>query len=217
MRFPGSRLSSLPNSRCGSGRCMRWGRRVSVRKGEFLAIVGPSGCGKSTLLNLVAGTLKPSGGSVRYKGGPVERINTDVGYITQKIIACRGGPSRAMCACRWNSAACRREKSGRHVKAALAQVGLTGFERSYPRQLSGGMLQRVSIARTLAYEPNVYLMDEPFGSLDAQLRMAHAWRDHAAVARDRGNLRLRDARSAGGDHARRPRGGDVAPPTAGSR
>jgi NitT/TauT family transport system ATP-binding protein len=144
---------------------------LGVRRGEFLAIVGPSGCGKSTLLNLIAGTLRPSRGEVFFEGARVEGVNRNVGYITQKNhclpwrtvegnvrlpLEFRGVPRGDMAA---------------KVTGALKQVGLTGFEQSYPRQLSGGMLQRLSIARTLAYAPATYLMDEPFGSLDAQLRL----------------------------------------------
>ena len=144
---------------------------LQVRKSEFLAIVGPSGCGKSTLLNMVAGMLRPAEGAVRYDGAIVDGPNSDVGYITQKNyclpwrtvernvrlpLEFRGVPAAEI---------------GPRVRQAIRQVGLAGFEQAYPRQLSGGMLQRVMIARTLAYAPQTYLMDEPFGSLDAQLRM----------------------------------------------
>jgi NitT/TauT family transport system ATP-binding protein len=144
---------------------------LQVRKGEFLVIVGPSGCGKSTLLNMVAGTLRPSSGSVSYAGVQVGGANRDVGYITQKNYCL---PWRTVEAnvrlpleFRGVSGAELQERAAR----AIARVGLAGFEKAYPRQLSGGMLQRVMIARTLAYEPHTYLMDEPFGSLDAQLRL----------------------------------------------
>jgi sulfonate transport system ATP-binding protein len=144
---------------------------LEVRQGEFLVIIGPSGCGKSTLLNMVAGTLRPSSGSVTYAGAPVEGANRDVGYITQKNYCL---PWRTVEAnvrlpleFRKMPAAEIKERAAR----AIAQVGLSGFEKAYPRQLSGGMLQRVMIARTLAYAPHTYLMDEPFGSLDAQLRL----------------------------------------------
>ncbi|MDQ6433188.1 ABC transporter ATP-binding protein [Mesorhizobium sp. LHD-90] len=143
---------------------------LDVRHGEFLAIVGPSGCGKSTLLNLVAGTLVPSSGAVAYKGNGVAGINHDVGYVTQKNYCLPWrtveGNVRLPLEFRNVPPADAREQ----VRDALAMVGLLGFEKAYPKQLSGGMQQRVAIARTLAYRPSVYLMDEPFGSLDAQLR-----------------------------------------------
>lgn len=144
---------------------------LEIRKGEFLAIVGPSGCGKSTLLNMVAGTLTPSSGTVTYKGAVIEGINSDVGYITQKNYLLPWRTVEANVRLPLEFRGLEAAKATARVQAALRQVGLTGFEKAYPRQLSGGMLQRVMIARTLAYEPHTYLMDEPFGSLDAQLRM----------------------------------------------
>jgi NitT/TauT family transport system ATP-binding protein len=144
---------------------------LQVRKGEFLVIIGPSGCGKSTLLNMVAGTRPPSSGSVTYAGKPVGGANADVGYITQKNYCL---PWRTVEANVRLPLEFRNKPAGEikeRVARAIKQVGLSGFERAYPRQLSGGMLQRVMIARTLAYEPHTYLMDEPFGSLDAQLRL----------------------------------------------
>lgn len=144
---------------------------LSVRKGEFLAIVGPSGCGKSTLLNLVAGTLSPSSGTVRHKNNPVNGPNRDVGYITQKNYCLPWRTVEGNVRLPLELRGFSRSETGDRVAKAIRQVGLSGFEKSYPRQLSGGMLQRVMIARTLAYEPTTYLMDEPFGSLDAQLRM----------------------------------------------
>jgi len=144
---------------------------LQVREGEFLAIVGPSGCGKSTLLNMIAGTLRPSSGSVRYKGRAVDGINCDVGYITQKNYCLPWRTVEANVGLPLEFRGMSRADIAERVRRVLAQVHLTGFEKAYPRQLSGGMLQRVMIARTLAYEPDVYLMDEPFGSLDAQLRM----------------------------------------------
>jgi NitT/TauT family transport system ATP-binding protein len=144
---------------------------LSVRKGEFLAIVGPSGCGKSTLLNMIAGTLAPASGAVRYKGQPVDGINRDVGYITQKNYCLPWRTVEANVRLPLEFRGVAKSEIASRVSHALRQVGLVGFEKAYPKQLSGGMLQRVMIARTLAYAPDIYLMDEPFGSLDAQLRM----------------------------------------------
>jgi NitT/TauT family transport system ATP-binding protein len=144
---------------------------LEVRKGEFLAIVGPSGCGKSTLLNMVAGALAPSSGVVSYNGAPVSAINRDVGYITQKNHLLPWRTVEANVRLPLEFRGMEKAQAAARVKESLHRVGLAGFEKAYPRQLSGGMLQRVQIARTLAYAPNTYLMDEPFGSLDAQLRM----------------------------------------------
>ncbi len=136
---------------------------------------------------MVAGTLRPSSGAVTYQGEPVTGANRDVGYITQKnyCLPWRTVEANVRLPLEFRHVP-RAEIAGR-VQRALTQVGLAGFEKAYPRQLSGGMLQRVMIARTLAYEPHTYLMDEPFGSLDAQLRMRmhgellKLWQDTGAI------------------------------------
>lgn len=143
----------------------------SVRRGEFLAIVGPSGCGKSTILNMIAGTLRPAEGEVRYKGKAVDALNPDVGYITQKNFCLPWRTVEANIRLPLEFRKYPKTEITTRVLKAIEQVGLKGFENAYPKQLSGGMLQRVMIARTLAYSPDIYLMDEPFGSLDAQLRL----------------------------------------------
>jgi NitT/TauT family transport system ATP-binding protein len=144
---------------------------LTVRTGEFLAVVGPSGCGKSTLLNMAAGLLAPSAGQVFYRGAPVARPNTDVGYLTQRdtLLPWRTVEDNVAIALELRG----QSRAERHAAAHgwLARMGLAGFEKSYPAQLSGGMRRRVSLARTLAYEPETILMDEPFGALDAQLRL----------------------------------------------
>jgi len=160
---------------------------LTVGRGEFLAIVGPSGCGKSTLLNMVAGTLRPSEGSVRYKGREVEQINHDVGYITQKNYCLPWRTVEANVRLALEFRRMPEDEIRQRVAEAIRKVGLNGFEKAYPKQLSGGMLQRVMIARTLAYGPDIYLMDEPFGSLDAQLRtrmhgeLLKLWQDTGAT------------------------------------
>lgn len=143
---------------------------LKVRAGEFVAIIGPSGCGKSTLLNLVSGTLKPSEGEVYHHGVKVEGPNRNVGYITQKNYCLPWLTVKENILLPLEFRNFPKQDRGRHVEQAIVQVGLRGFENAYPRQLSGGMLQRVMIARTLVYAPQTYLMDEPFGSLDALLR-----------------------------------------------
>lgn len=138
---------------------------------EFLTIVGPSGCGKSTLMNLIVGLFPASSGEILYRGQRHAGVNRAIGYVTQADnlypwrtlrkniefpLELRGMPARQ-----------RRERS-QHL---IHRVGLAGFEDSYPHELSGGMRQRANIIRTLAYEPEVILMDEPFGPLDAQTRL----------------------------------------------
>jgi ABC-type nitrate/sulfonate/bicarbonate transport system ATPase subunit len=143
----------------------------SIAHNEFAAILGPSGCGKSTLLNMVAGFDRPSGGQVRVNGASVEAPDPSRGVVFQEAALfpwytvwdnVSFGP-RTMGV----PAAQYRPK----VEAYLDQVGLRGFEHHYPAELSGGMKQRVGIARVLVMEPEVLLMDEPFGSLDAQTRL----------------------------------------------
>ncbi len=152
---------------------------LSVRRGEFLAIVGPSGCGKSTLLNMLAGTLMPASGEVLYKGKQVAAINHDVGYITQKNFCLPWRTVEANVRLPLEFRRVGKAEIDQRVAHVIEKVGLSGFEKAYPKQLSGGMLQRVMIARTLAYAPDIYMMDEPFGSLDAQLRT----KMHAEVLR----------------------------------
>jgi NitT/TauT family transport system ATP-binding protein len=142
-----------------------------VRRGEFVSVLGPSGCGKSTLLNMTAGLLRPTTGVVKFGGDPVSAVNTRVGYVTQQETLF---PWRNV----WKNVAFplqvqKRDRAeiAERVDKALELVGLEGFERHYPDELSGGMRRRVSLARTIVYEPETILMDEPFGALDAQLRL----------------------------------------------
>jgi NitT/TauT family transport system ATP-binding protein len=142
-----------------------------VPPGTITTVVGPSGCGKTTLLRLASGLLRASSGSVMCNGLLVNGLNTSVGYVTQDSnlfpwLTALGNVEFPL-AVRGVTQQDRREKA-RHW---LRLVGLEGFEDYYPSQLSGGMQKRVSIARTLIYEPSVVLLDEPFGALDAQTRM----------------------------------------------
>src|SRR3984893_10211068 len=143
---------------------------VSVERGEFIALVGPSGCGKTTFLRIVAGLEPASSGKVELDGRAVTKPGGDRGFVfqTDNLL-----PWRTVFA----NAIIGREVAGR-VGAAerrrtmelLKLVGLEGFEHYHPRQLSGGMRQRVNLARALAIDPETLLMDEPFSSLDAQTR-----------------------------------------------
>ena len=144
---------------------------LSIARGEFCAIVGPSGCGKSTLLNLVSGLARPTKGTVTYQGQPITSVLTDVGYITQKDNLL---PWRTVEGNIWLPLEIRGDRArdrNQTVRRLVELVGLKGFEKHFPRELSGGMRKRVALARTLAYDPKVLLMDEPFGALDAQLKM----------------------------------------------
>jgi ABC-type nitrate/sulfonate/bicarbonate transport system ATPase subunit len=141
-----------------------------VHRNEFIALLGPSGCGKSTLLNMVAGFERPTRGRVIASGVPVEAPGPGRAVVFQEpalfpwytvLDNVTFGP-------RIQHVEPRRYRAS--AAAILEQVGLTGFESHYPAELSGGMKQRVGLARVLIMEPEVMLMDEPFGSLDAQTR-----------------------------------------------
>lgn len=148
------------------------GLNLSLRDGEFVAIVGPSGSGKSTMLNLLAGLDHPSAGAVMCQGQRIDGVNTGIGYLTQHDCLL---PWRTVA----DNIAVPLEIRGlapslrtAQVRDMIAQVGLEGFEKHYPSQLSGGMRKRAMLARTLIYDPPILLMDEPFGPLDAQLKLA---------------------------------------------
>lgn len=145
----------------------------AVRREEFVALVGPSGCGKSTVLNLIAGLLKPTEGQVFYDGKPVEGVNRRVGYITQKdtVLPWRTTAENVRIAFELKCRAAERGNAAARTAQMIELVGLKGFEQHFPSELSGGMRKRVALARTLIYEPETLLMDEPFGALDAQLKL----------------------------------------------
>ncbi|GGF46276.1 mannosyltransferase [Marmoricola endophyticus] len=143
---------------------------LEVEEGTFVSVLGRSGCGKSTMLNLLAGLTTPSAGEVRYQGRVLRGPQTDIGYLTQSDtlmpwrdvqrnvempMELQGTPAK------------ERTEAARDL---IDRVGLAGFEHHYPRELSGGMRRRASLARMLAGRPSTLLMDEPFGALDAQLR-----------------------------------------------
>jgi NitT/TauT family transport system ATP-binding protein len=164
------------------------GVNFEVEEGEFLAIIGASGCGKSTLLRIIDGLLPPTRGQVLLHGRAVDSPGPDRGVVFQQSnllpwrtvlrnvefgLECQGVGTRE-----------RRERARGYVE----MVGLAGFERYYPGQLSGGMQQRVGLARAFATEPEILLLDEPFGALDAQTRvllqgeLERIWSEHRRTA-----------------------------------
>ncbi len=147
---------------------------LEVREGEFLVIIGPSGCGKTTLLNCVAGLVTPTSGEVLMDGKRVEGPGPDRAVVFQEyaLFPWRSVWSNIQfgleLACARKS--CSKDEAKRRIADAIRLVGLEGFERHLPFQLSGGMRQRVGLARALVVEPETLLMDEPFGAIDAMTR-----------------------------------------------
>ena len=143
---------------------------LDVRAGEFLVIVGPSGCGKSTLLDLLGGLSEISTGRILVDGKPVTGPGLDRGIVFQQyaLLPWRTAQGNVEFGLEAKGAG-RRERADK-AREYLELVGLTGFQDRYPHELSGGMKQRVAIARSLAFDPDVLLMDEPFAALDAQTR-----------------------------------------------
>ena len=144
-----------------------------VRQGEFVALLGPSGCGKSTILNMVAGLLPKSAGSIRIDADDVEQghVNRKVGYVFQRDTVFPWRTVEANIGYGLEIAGLPRQQRRDKVESAIETAGLTGFGRSFPRMLSGGMRQRVALMRTLIMEPEILLMDEPFGALDTHTKL----------------------------------------------
>jgi len=138
-----------------------------IQEGEFIALVGPSGCGKSTLLRLLTGLIPPTEGDIRYKGKQLDAVNLESAMVFQSFglfpwLSVQENIELGLEA-RGLSESTRRERAIQFID----KVGLDGFEEAYPRELSGGMKQRVGLARALAVEPKLLCMDEPFSALDA--------------------------------------------------
>ncbi|MEQ1650009.1 MAG: ABC transporter ATP-binding protein [Hyphomicrobiaceae bacterium] len=144
-----------------------------VRQGEFVALLGPSGCGKSTILNMVAGLLPRTGGDIRIDQDAVTlgQVNRKVGYVFQRDTVFPWRTVEANIGYGLEIAGVAKAQRGPKVEQAITKAGLTGFGKSFPRMLSGGMRQRVALMRTLIMEPEILLMDEPFGALDTHTKL----------------------------------------------
>jgi NitT/TauT family transport system ATP-binding protein len=144
---------------------------LEVKQGEFVTLVGPSGCGKSTLLNMSAGMFAPTEGTMHYRGQTFKALNHLVGYMTQQDYLLPWRSITDNIALPLEIKGMSRRLRDERVAELITLVGLGGFERYYPSQVSGGMRKRCALARLLAYDPETLLMDEPFGALDAQMRL----------------------------------------------
>ncbi|TKT93322.1 ABC transporter ATP-binding protein [Dyadobacter frigoris] len=143
---------------------------LSIQKGEFICLLGPSGCGKSSLLNLIGGFLNPTKGEIRINNLDMKRPNADIGMIFQKFSLFPWQTVAQNIAFGLRQKNLEREAVIGIVRSYLKKVDLIDFESAYPNELSGGMQQRVAIARSFANDPAILLMDEPFGSLDSQTK-----------------------------------------------
>lgn len=142
-----------------------------VNEGEFVSIVGPSGCGKSTLLSLIAGLIKPESGTIKLKGAPIDKVQFPIGYMLQKdhLFEWRSVYENVILGLEIQRKLTKENKE--KVEKMLENYGLSAFKEGKPSQLSGGMRQRAALIRTLALNPEIQLLDEPFSALDYQTRL----------------------------------------------
>jgi len=145
---------------------------LTIEQHEIVAVIGPSGCGKSTLLNMIAGLYAPTRGRIVYKGGTVTDVNTDVGYMTQKDNMLPWRSVRDNVAFPMELAGVSKAERNERADSVIRRVGLNGFEDRFPNELSGGMRKRACLGRMMLYGAETSLLDEPFGALDAQLKLA---------------------------------------------
>jgi NitT/TauT family transport system ATP-binding protein len=156
---------------------------LSIQTDEFIAIVGPSGCGKTTLLRIINGLITPTSGRVLYRGKPLNGVNLGCAMVFQSFALLPWLTVRENVELGLEARGMDAEQRGRKANFFIDKVGLDGYEEAYPRELSGGMKQRVGLARAMAVEPELMLMDEPFSALDALTSVAlreellDLWRD----------------------------------------
>lgn len=161
---------------------------LALRQGEFFSVVGPSGCGKSTLIDVLSGLARPTAGSVNFETRAVDgEVPDGIGVVFQEDASFPWLTVRENVAFGLRRTLADRAEIASRVEAAVAFMGLSSFANAYPVQLSGGMRQRVCIARTLVQRPRLLLLDEPFGALDQQMRLLmgdellRVWRETAAT------------------------------------
>jgi NitT/TauT family transport system ATP-binding protein len=168
---------------------------LDVRRGEFVSLIGPSGCGKSTLLRIIGDLIQPTEGTVHVNGKPARqaRIDRDYGIVFQDAVLYDWRTVARNISLPLELAGVDRRRRDARVREMLELVELTGFEKHHPWQLSGGMQQRVSIARALSFSPALLLMDEPFGALDEMTRerlnneLLQIWQETGSIWQERGS------------------------------
>jgi NitT/TauT family transport system ATP-binding protein len=164
------RVSQIFATRNGEPTWALWRVSLSVQEGEFVCLIGPSGCGKTTLLHLIAGFIQPSEGTVRFDGALVRTPGPERGVVFQEYALFAWMTSRQNVEFGLRMQGVPRQERRDRARAALAKVGLDRVADRYPHELSGGMRQRVAVARALVNGPRALLMDEPFAAVDAITR-----------------------------------------------
>lgn len=144
---------------------------LAIEEGEFVSFLGPSGCGKTTLLSIIAGLIKPTEGTVTLENKTIDKAKNEIGYVLQQdyLFPWKTIEENIMLGLKLNNQLTADKKE--YTLNLLDQMGLKGFEKQYPGQLSGGMRQRVALVRTLATEPKLLMLDEPFSALDYQTKL----------------------------------------------
>lgn len=157
---------------------------LRVQSGEFVGVVGPSGCGKTSMLSLLAGLIRPSSGTVRIQGREPGQTQKPVGYMLQRdhLLDWRNIEGNVMLGLEVQRK--KTPEGAAYARELLNTYGLGEFKRHYPRQLSGGMRQKVALIRTLALEPDILLLDEPFSALDYQTRLKLADEVHTIIKQE---------------------------------
>jgi NitT/TauT family transport system ATP-binding protein len=144
---------------------------LSVKEGEFVSFIGPSGCGKTTLLSIIAGLIRPTEGTILLNQQPLRKMKEKLGYMLQQDYLFPWKTIEENIFLGLNIMGTLTEEKRKEARALLIEMGLEGVETSYPRELSGGMRQRVALIRTLITEPQLLLLDEPFSALDYQTKL----------------------------------------------
>ncbi|MEK5441446.1 MULTISPECIES: ABC transporter ATP-binding protein [unclassified Fredinandcohnia] len=144
---------------------------LTIEEGEFISLLGPSGCGKTTLLSIIAGLLKPTYGEVLIEGKKIEKAKSDIGYMLQQDYLFPWKTIEENILVGLQIMNQETEQTRKKTLDLLEEIGLKGVEKAYPKQLSGGMRQRAALVRTLATNPKILLLDEPFSALDFQTKL----------------------------------------------